>query len=192
MRDLAALDADEIHLRIDSPGGDVFAARAMQTALSEHKARVIAHIDGLAASAATFLVMGADEIRMTSGALFMIHKGWTFTAGNADDMRKEAALLDKVDDAIAADYANRTGKDKAALIELMAAETWFSASEALENGFIDSIVETIAEKSARNVYDLSVYQNAPRNYTQEHTPATAKRKHLERKAALLNLKRFNV
>lgn len=200
VRELAALDVSEIHLRVDSPGGDVFAARAMQTALAEHKARVIAHIDGLAASAATFLVMGADEIRMTGGGFFMIHKGWTFTAGNADDMRKEAALLDKVDGSIAADYAARTGKDKDELIDLMAAETWYTAAEAQEAGFIDEVVEVVRDKAAKNarLYDLSAYRNAPADYSEQAAPEpepeqpkqpdpAAHRAHIERAARLLNI-----
>lgn len=190
VRTLAKLDVDEIHLRVDSPGGDVFSAKAMQTALAEHKAKIIVHIDGLAVSAASFLVMSGDEIHMTRGALFMIHKGWTIMVGNADDLRKESTVLDKVDEAIADDYANRTGKKRDEMIELMNAETWFSADEALEIGFIDSIVENVKEKSANaHTYDLSAYHNAPRDYTPpvKDRDAHAIRAHLERAAALLQI-----
>lgn len=90
-----------INLRINSPGGSVFAARSMEQALRDHKGKVIVHIDGLAASAATFIAMAGDEVIMSKGALFMIHKAWTGLWGNADDLRKEAELLDKIDGTLA-------------------------------------------------------------------------------------------
>ena len=78
VEDLNKLDADTIHLRINSPGGDVFAAKAMQTALMQHDAKVVAHVDGLAASAASVVAMGADEIEMVDGGFMMIHKALSF------------------------------------------------------------------------------------------------------------------
>ena len=71
---MAGIDADVIHLRIDSPGGDVFAARSMMTAIAQHKATVIAHIDGLAASAATGVCMACDKVEISQGAGFMIQQ----------------------------------------------------------------------------------------------------------------------
>lgn len=147
-----------INLRINSPGGDVFDARAMATALKQHSARVVAHIDGLAASAATYIALAADEVRMSQGAFFMIHKGWTWNVGNADDFRKSADLLDKVDDSISNDYAKKTGIGKAELIQMMADETWMSADEALEKGFVDSVFD---DEPVSNSFDLSVYDKAP-------------------------------
>src|SRR5699024_9441941 len=84
-REVAALDVDTIHLRINSPGGDVFDARAMQTALRGHRAHVIAHIDGLAASAASGIAMAADEIEIAEGGFLMIHNAWTLAMGNQAD-----------------------------------------------------------------------------------------------------------
>ena len=78
-----------INLRVNSPGGSVFAARAMEQALRAHKGKVVVHIDGLAASAATFVSMAGDEVVMAKGAMFMIHKAWTGMWGNAEDLRKE-------------------------------------------------------------------------------------------------------
>ena len=156
-----------INLRINSPGGSVFAARAMEQALREHKGRVVVHIDGLAASAATFIAMAGDEVVMAKGALFMIHKAWTGMWGNSADLRKEADLLDKIDGTLADTYAEKTGKDVAQVSEWMAAETWFTAAEALEQGFATSIAETEAKAGAWN---LSAYANAPAQVAQE-TPA---------------------
>lgn len=148
-----------IHLRVNSPGGSVFAARAMEQALRDHKGKVIVHIDGLAASAATFIAMAGDEVVMAKGALFMIHKAWTGMWGNSEDLRKEADLLDKIDGTLADTYAEKTGKDVAEISGWMAAETWFTAQEALDAGFADSIAESEAKAGAWN---LSAYSNAPR------------------------------
>jgi ATP-dependent Clp protease protease subunit len=137
--DLSEITAGTIHLRINSPGGDVFDARAMQTALRQHPARVVAHIDGLAASAATYVMLGADDIEAVEGAMFMIHNAWALVIGNKNDMRKMAETLDRIDEGIAADYVAKTGVSTERVREWMDAETDFTAAEALENGFIDRI-----------------------------------------------------
>lgn len=155
-----AADKDAtIHLRINSPGGSVFAARAMEQALRDHKGKVIVHIDGLAASAATFIAMAGDEVIMAKGAMFMIHKAWTGMWGNANDLRKEADLLDKIDGTLADTYASKTGKELEQVAGWMADETWFTAAEALEHGFATSIAETEAKAS---VWNLSAYDKAPK------------------------------
>jgi ATP-dependent Clp protease protease subunit len=138
---LRDIKASTIHLRINSPGGSVFAARTIETALREHKAKIVVHIDGLAASAATFIAMAGDEIVMSPGAMFMIHKAWTIAWGNADDLTATADLLTKLDGTLADTYAARTKGDKQQIADWMAAETWFTAQEALEARFIDRIVE---------------------------------------------------
>lgn len=183
VKTLKDLDAGTIHLRINSPGGDVFDAKAMQTAIKEHPAKVIAHIDGLAASAASFLVMGSDEIRMSAGAFLMIHKVWTYMPGNADELRETAAFLDKLDESLVADYIRKTGLDESQIKAWMAAETWFTANEALEHGFIDSIKE---EKAAENCFNLTGYKNTPKQLL---TPANETPKYdraaIERRLSLI-------
>lgn len=158
VKELISIDADVIHLRINSPGGDVFDARAMATALKEHKAKVISHIDGLAASAATYIALAADEVRMSDGAFFMIHKGWTITLGNADELRGTADLLDKVDGAIANDYARKTNIETEQLLAWMSDEKWMDATEAKELGFVDEIV---GGEAVQNSFDLTVYDKVP-------------------------------
>lgn len=154
------VDADVIHLRIDSPGGDVFAARAMMTAIAQHPAKVIAHVDGLAASAATGLCMACDEVEITAGAGFMIHNAWTIAIGNKADMSKTGELLAKIDTGLADDYARRTGKSADDVAALMDEETWFTADEAVAHGFADRKVEVV-EKRGKNTWNLSAYKNAP-------------------------------
>lgn len=167
---IKGLDVDTIHLRINSPGGSVFAARAMEQALRDHKSKVIVHIDGLAASAATFIAMAGDEVIPAKGAMFMIHKAWTGMWGNADDLRKEADLLDKIDGTLAETYASKTGKSVDQISAWMADETWFTAAEMLEHGFATSIAETEAKASAWN---LSAYDKAPAPAHPDPEPAPA-------------------
>lgn len=183
-----SIDADIIHLRIDSPGGDVFAARAMMTAIAQHKAKVVAHVDGLAASAATGICMACDEVEITQGAGFMIHNAWTIAIGNKADMSKTGELLGKIDADLTNDYARRTGKEESEIAAWMDDETWFTADEAVENGFADRKVEVV-EKRSKNAWNLSAYKNAPPPEAEpEPEPdqhVEAHRANLERRLALL-------
>jgi len=167
--ELKAIDAPIINLRINSPGGSVFAARAMEQAMREHKAKIVAHVDGYSASAASFLMMAADEIVMAPGAMVMIHKAWTVAYGNADDLRSQADLLEKIDGTLVDTYAARTSKDPAEIAQWMAAETWFTADEAVAAGLADRKSETGAK--AETKWDLSAYANAPKQPEPEPTPA---------------------
>lgn len=185
---LAGLDADTIHLRIDSPGGDVFAARAMMTAINQHKAKVIAHVDGLAASAATGICMACDEVEITQGGGFMIHNAWSVVIGNKADMRKTADLLDKIDAGLVNDYARRSGKSADEVAAWMDEETWFTADEAVANGFADRAVEVVGKRS-NNTWNLSAYKNAPspdeEPEADDGKAVEAHRNALERRLALL-------
>lgn len=158
-KEIRNLDAEIIHLRINSPGGDVFGARIVEQALRDHKATVIAYIDGLAASAATFLMLAADEIQINQGGFIMIHNASTIAWGNANDIQKAVDMLRKVDTSIAESYATRTGKEVEDLANMMAEETWLSANEALEMKFVDKVMEGQTKASAS--WNLSAYANAP-------------------------------
>lgn len=136
--ELKAVDAETIHLRINSPGGSVIDGNAIFNALKRHSARVVVHIDGLAASMASVIAMAGEEIRMADNALMMIHNPWTITMGDADDLRKDADLLDKMRDAIVTAYS-RSQYEPEELIAMMDEETWLTAQEALDGGFIDMI-----------------------------------------------------
>lgn len=139
VKSLSEISAKTIHLRVNSPGGSVFDAEAIQTALQQHKARVVAHIDGMAASAATYIALAADEVEMSDGAMFMIHNAWIVAFGNAAELVDTATLLEKIDANILRDYQAKTGKSTEQLKAWMDAETWFTAQEALANGFVDRI-----------------------------------------------------
>lgn len=158
---LDQIDADTINLFIDSPGGDVFQARAMATGLQRHKAKVQAHVDGLCASAATTIACACDTVTMARGAFYMIHKAWAWAIGNSDDMMHTAELLEKADGEILNEYVSKTGADREELAQLVAAETWFTAEEALDQGFVDSIFDGNDDDSVENLYNLSGFQNTP-------------------------------
>jgi ATP-dependent Clp protease protease subunit len=158
---LAAITAPEIHLRVNSPGGDVFAARAMVQAMKEHPSKIIAHVDGYAASAATFPVIAADESVISNGAMFMIHNAWTIAAGTAKDFADMAALLGRTDQTIVNDYMAKTGQTEQQIKDWMDAETYFYGQEAVDSGFIGAV----AEASPKNKidWDLSAYAKPPSN-----------------------------
>lgn len=163
-QELAGISAKTIHLRINSPGGSVFEALAMYNALREHEARVISHVDGLAASAATVVVLGADEVHMAANAFFMIHEPWVLSMGNADQLRKDADLLDKITGSIVGMYRQKTQASDDEVREWMEAETWFTAEEAKAAGFVDLIdngeEEDLAGQAAA-LFDLSIYSKVP-------------------------------
>lgn len=128
-----------LNIFINSEGGDVFEAKAIYTQLKRFAAEKVVHIDGLAASAATFIAMAGDRIVTSPAATWMIHEAWTVAMGNAGDLRDSADLLEMINEDIAKLYADRTGKDISTVRELMAAETWMTAQEALDLGFTDEI-----------------------------------------------------
>ncbi len=168
---LAAIDASTIHLRINSPGGDVFAARAIEQAIRGHRARVVAHVDGYAASAASIVAIAADEVEIAKGGFFMIHDSWTIALGNKDDLLEVAALLEKVDGTLAQTYADETGQKLEDVVAMMAAETWLTGEEAVELGFADRLA-VAPEKASRTTarmesrWDLSAYAHAPNDLSQ--------------------------
>jgi ATP-dependent protease ClpP protease subunit len=150
----------------------VFEARAIMTLLVEHPANITAKIDGVAASAGSVIALAADTVEIAEGGFYMIHKGWTFMMGNADDLRTTAGLLDKVDRAMIADYVAKSGKTAEQVETWMKAETWFSAEEAVEAGFADAVMPTTAAKKAKaqaKAFNLAAYANAPQALT-EQTP----------------------
>jgi ATP-dependent protease ClpP protease subunit len=148
--ELAALGAvQNITVRINSPGGEVFDGLSIANALREHKAHVVVHVDGLAASIASVIAMAGDEIVMGLGSMMMIHSPWAIALGNADQMRQQAAVLDKVEEGMVDIYVTRTGLERDAVLDMMKAETWFTAAEAVENGFADSMGGTAEADEAQ-------------------------------------------
>lgn len=142
---ILASDADEILLRINSPGGFVTEGLAIFNTLKQHSARVIAQVDGLAASMASYIAMAADEIIMPENALMMIHNPHGVAIGESADMRKEADILDLMRDAMARTYSERAGIPVPEILNIMEAETWFDGVQAVESGFADKTESAVEE-----------------------------------------------
>jgi ATP-dependent Clp protease, protease subunit len=173
--ELKALDVDELHVRINSPGGSVFDGVAIANALREHKARVIVHVDGLAASIASVIAMAGDDVRMAENAFLMIHEPWNVSIGNADALRKDAEILDKIGETLIATYVARTDADESEVRAWMKDETWFTAAEAKAAGFIDAVVSGAGVRAA---FDLSAFAKVPAALAEE--PAVPAKRDLER------------
>lgn len=161
-RDLKALgDVTQINLHVHSPGGDVFEGMAMYNLLRQHPARVEGTVDGLAASMGSVILMAADVIRIPENAMIMVHKPWGIQGGDADEMRRYADLLDKVEDSLVAAYTNKTGKTADEVKTLLAAETWMTGAEAVELGFADELVGALEAFAALNSQRMQEYTNMP-------------------------------
>ena len=155
-------DAEVLHVFINSPGGDVFEGRAIMAALSRFKGKTIAHIDSLCASAATSIALACNEVEMSDGAFFMIHNASGMAWGDKNALRETADLLEKIEGSIVNDYTTKTGKPADEVIAMMNEETWMSATEALEHGFIDRITDAPAKASASNsAWNLAAFAKAP-------------------------------
>jgi ATP-dependent protease ClpP protease subunit len=160
--DMLPTDTAEIRLHINSPGGEVYEGLAILNSLRNHPARVVAVIDGLAASAASFIATGADEVVMGRNTQLMIHDAWGLCVGAAIDMRDMADRLDKISDNIASVYAAKTGGTTDEWRGHMLAETWYDPEEAVAAGLADRI-EGEADPEARNQFDLSIFARTTGN-----------------------------
>lgn len=132
-------EVDTIELRINSYGGQVFEAVTMMNALRSHSARVVAVVEGLAASAASFLAVSADETVMMPSSRLMLHAAWGIAIGNAADLRATADLLDNLTLDIAEVYAAKTGEDASTWLDRLQSDQWYSAQEAVDAGLADRI-----------------------------------------------------
>lgn len=186
VKEFASIKAETIHLRVNSPGGSVFGGRSMEQAIRQHSAKVIAHVDGLAASAASFVIMAADEIRMVPGAFLMIHKAWSIAMGNADEFRKNAELLDQIDTSLANTYSRRTGIDASEITDMLAAETWLESSAAVEKKFADAVEEDAKKAANAIAWDLSAFKAPPAPEKEESIPAKDKAQEPDREVLRRN------
>lgn len=166
VKDLSALDVEEIVVRVNSPGGVVFDGVAIYNALANHKAKVTVQIEGIAASIASVIAMAGDTITIGEAANLMIHKPWSFVVGDAQDMRKEAEVLDTLEGGLVDIYAARTGADRKDIADWLSAETWFRGQQAVDAGFADAVIpaKTKKENAARSAI-YAKFRNAPRDLT---------------------------
>ena len=160
VKDLAALDVANLNVRINSPGGSVFDGAAIFNAIKRHKAAVTTYIDGMALSIASVIAEAGDKVVMADNALFMIHQPFGMVRGTAEDMRGTAEALDKVSETIRNVYKDKSGKSEEDLRAAMDAETWYTAQEALDAGFVDEVGETIHMAAAMDLGRFG-FRNAP-------------------------------
>ena len=163
VRDLSALEADTINLRINSYGGSVPDGLAIYNALRRHKATVNVFVDGVAISCASYIAMAGDTITMAKNAQMMIHGPWTIAAGNATDLREQADILDRYAKAMASAYADKSGKTYEDALALLTdgKDHWFLADEAKAEGFADEVGEEVAvAASLASSFDLSRFKAA--------------------------------
>ena len=159
LADLGKLpDKAPLTLRLNSPGGSVFDAVAIYNALTRHAGAVTVSIDGIAASAASYIAMAGDEIIMPENAFLMIHDPSGMVMGTSADMRAMAEALDKIGASLLRGYAAKSGKAEKDIAKLMAKETWLDAAEALEMGFADTMAEPVKIAAS---FDVSRFQNTP-------------------------------
>ncbi len=159
LAELGALpDGMPIDLRLNSPGGSVFDAVAIFNALARHTGTITVWIDGIAASAASYVAMAGDEIVMPENAFLMIHDPSGLVMGTAADMRDMAATMDKIAASMTRGYAAKSGKPEAQIAALMASETWFDATDALDLGLATRMAEPVRIAAS---FDIGRFRNAP-------------------------------
>lgn len=175
VRELREIDASRIALHINSPGGEVFDGIAIHTALKDHPAEIEVRVDGLAASIASVIAMAGDRVEMAKHATMMIHEPWSIVLGDAEDMRKEAEVLDQLGGTIAGVYDERAGGGVETWRARMHDESWYTAAEAVEVGLADE-VSGDDEDEAENRFDLSIFKNTPSELRMgpETVPLTAR------------------
>ncbi|UXU63538.1 Clp protease ClpP [Staphylococcus agnetis] len=145
-RDIAeALDDvdKDVLIRINSPGGDAFQGIEIYNYLKSHSSHITIEVTALAASAASIIAMAADELVMSKGASLMIHEAATIAIGNKADVKKTLNALETVDASIIEVYKDKTGLDENEIEQLMSAETWFTAKDAVDKGFADKLKDTV-------------------------------------------------
>jgi ATP-dependent protease ClpP protease subunit len=165
VRDVAALDVSTIELHLNSPGGSFFEGVAIMNTLKDHKASVSVRVDGLAASAASVIAMGGDEVVMAAGSQMMIHEASIIALGKVDDLNKAVKQLSAINATMANLYQDKAGGTVEEWAAAMAEETWYLAQEAVDAGLADRLDAAVPEDTtvaAMARFDLSVFAHAGR------------------------------
>jgi ATP-dependent Clp protease protease subunit len=145
-------DVNEIHVFINSYGGEVAEGLAIYSALRRHKAKVTTYCDGFACSIASVIFMAGDERVMNEASLLMIHNAWTWASGNAEELRKQADDLEKITQASVEAYKAHSSLSEEEIKALMDAETWILPSEALEYGFATTVDKTENKNASQSSF----------------------------------------
>lgn len=163
VKDLNALAADQIQVRINSMGGSVPDGIAIHNAIKRHPAATTTVIDGMALSIASLIALAGDSVEMADNAVMMIHAPWTVAAGNSVELRATADLLDTWAGAMSASYAAKSGQSAEQIMALLTdgQDHWYTADEALAHGFVDAVTAALPVNASVRAGDLSRFRNVP-------------------------------
>jgi len=153
IRDMAA---DPIKVFINSPGGDVVDGLSIYNELASHSSRVEVTITALAASMASIIMLAGNTVRIPENGLIMIHNPWTVAVGDKNEFEKVQKQLEKMGESLVGIYARRTGQNEETIQAMMDAETWLSASEALDLGFVDEVLSDAPAADFANIDNETV------------------------------------
>lgn len=165
---LKQAEGKQINLHINSYGGDAFAGIAICNQLKNYEGKVVAYIDSIAASAASIIAMGADEIVMPNNAMMMIHNAWTYAEGNASELRAEADKLEKINSSVRQSYMNKFIGTEEELIQLLDDESYLTAEECITLGFANSVVN----QEPQQKQELNIKASILNKYKKHEEPKT--------------------
>lgn len=173
VRDVMALDVEQLTVRINSYGGSVTDGIAIHNALKRHKATVTTVVDGIAASIASLIAMAGDSVEMAENAQIMIHAPWGWNSGNSAAMREYADMLDSWADAMSTTYASKTGGDKGEMLALLTdgKDHWYTAEQALAAKFVDFVIDGLPIAASAQLKDSIKARYA--SFPQPTTPAAS-------------------
>lgn len=163
--ELSLLKGKNVDVHINSGGGDVFESIAICNLLKQHDGDINIYIDAMAGSGASVIVTAGKEIFMFNNSMQMIHKAWTIVCGNADELRKQATDLDKIDSAVKASYMEKFVGTEQELAGLIAEESFLTADECLAFGLCTKIIE--AEEPEEKPVENNIKQNLFAKYKKE-------------------------
>lgn len=173
--DLDALgDIETLDIYMNSPGGDVFTGWAIINILQRNKAVKVGHNDGLVASIAFDIYQSLDKRVAAKASMFMTHNCWTFAMGNSKELRKIADEMDKIDGMMAETTAKKSGKTYEEIIAIQDAESWYTGTEAVDQGFADEIEEKVALAACVSPEIFAKFKHPPENITAETAPESPK------------------
>ena len=177
-----------VTVEIASNGGDVFAGSEIYSLLKGYDNDVTVNIVGLAASAASVIAMAGDAVKIAPTAQIMIHKAWTNSQGNADDLEHQANVLGTIDQSIASAYEKKTGMSQDELLQMMSNETWLTAKDAVDKGFADEIMFEDEQTPVFNSTEKPVVSKATLNKFRNMQVKMAEKNKKSDSAILLNKK----
>jgi ATP-dependent protease ClpP protease subunit len=176
VREVAALDVEQMTVRINSYGGSVTDGIAIHNSLKRHKAHVTTVVDGIAASISSLIAMAGDTVEMAENAQLMLHAPWGYNSGNSAAMRDFADMLDSWADSMSTTYAAKTGTDKAEILALLmdGKDHWYTAEQALEAKFVDAVITGLPIAAMAHMKDSikARYQSFPQPTTKAAAAAT--------------------